>query len=70
MNEGDGESALKYKKSYFDEFPKTWHHGDYVVINKETGGVIVLGRSDATLNPGTIGDVFAPFCLLLSNAVV
>lgn len=42
-----------YKKSYFDRFPNVWHHGDYVEIT-ENGGLIVYGRSDATLNPGGV----------------
>lgn len=40
----------KYKNAYFDIYPNIWHHGDYVQINKN-GGIFILGRSDATLNP-------------------
>ncbi|MCB2207039.1 MAG: acetoacetate--CoA ligase [Bacteroidetes bacterium] len=40
----------KYKKAYFEEFEGVWHHGDYIEITKN-GGIIMLGRSDATLNP-------------------
>ena len=43
----------KYKKAYFDHFPGIWRHGDFVEITQR-GGVIVFGRSDATLNPGGI----------------
>lgn len=43
----------KYKKAYFDVFPNVWCHGDYIEIT-ETGGVIIYGRSDATLNPGGV----------------
>ncbi len=43
----------KYKKAYFDFFPNVWRHGDYIEITS-TGGVIVYGRSDATLNPGGV----------------
>jgi len=43
----------KYKKAYFDKFPKVWHHGDYIKITNK-GGVVVYGRSDATLNPGGV----------------
>jgi len=43
----------KYKAAYFERFPGVWHHGDYVEIT-EHGGVVVYGRSDATLNPGGV----------------
>ncbi len=42
-----------YKKAYFERFPNVWHHGDFITITKN-GGVIVYGRSDATLNPGGV----------------
>ena len=43
----------KYIKAYFDTYPGIWHHGDYIIIS-ERGGVTMLGRSDATLNPGGV----------------
>ena len=43
----------KYGKAYFDHYPGVWRHGDFVEIT-ERGGVIVYGRSDATLNPGGV----------------
>ena len=43
----------KYKAAYFDHYPGIWRHGDFVEIT-EHGGVIVYGRSDATLNPGGV----------------
>ncbi|MBK7630128.1 MAG: acetoacetate--CoA ligase [Ignavibacteriales bacterium] len=43
----------KYRKAYFERFPNVWHHGDFIKITK-SGGVIVYGRSDATLNPGGV----------------
>ncbi|MBU7006776.1 acetoacetate--CoA ligase [Phosphitispora fastidiosa] len=43
----------KYRKAYFDVFPNVWRHGDYIEIN-ESGGVVIYGRSDATLNPGGV----------------
>ncbi len=43
----------KYKQAYFDKVPGVWIHGDFIEI-KEHGGVIVYGRSDATLNPGGV----------------
>ncbi len=48
----DPEDA-KYRKAYFEHYPGIWRHGDYVKITHH-GGVIVYGRSDATLNPGGV----------------
>lgn len=47
------ENGLKYKSAYFDYFPGIWRHGDYILIN-DRGGIVVFGRSDATLNPGGV----------------
>ncbi len=49
-NDRDGS---KYFEAYFDRVPGIWMHGDYIEI-KDEGGIIVYGRSDATLNPGGI----------------
>ncbi|MCH8879803.1 MAG: acetoacetate--CoA ligase [Planctomycetes bacterium] len=49
-NDPDGE---KYRQAYFDHFPGVWRHGDFVELT-ESGGVIVYGRSDTTLNPGGV----------------
>ncbi|KAL4899536.1 hypothetical protein BDW74DRAFT_189024 [Aspergillus multicolor] len=47
--------AEKYRKSYFDVFgPSIWHHGDFVRVNPETGGVVMLGRSDGVLKPAGV----------------
>ena len=43
----------KYHDAYFDVYPNVWRHGDYIVITKR-GGIIMFGRSDATLNPGGV----------------
>ncbi len=43
----------KYIKAYFSYFDNIWRHGDYIAINSN-GGVIIYGRSDATLNPGGV----------------
>ncbi len=43
----------KYHDAYFDTYNNIWCHGDYIMIT-ETGGVIIYGRSDATLNPGGV----------------
>ncbi len=47
------EDGKKYHSSYFEKFPNVWRHGDFAVHTKE-GGFIILGRSDATLNPGGV----------------
>ena len=49
-NDPDGK---KYHRAYFDVYPGVWRHGDYIVLT-ERGGVVMLGRSDATLNPGGV----------------
>ncbi len=43
----------KYREAYFDIYPNVWHHGDYIEIT-DTDGMIIYGRSDATLNPGGV----------------
>ena len=43
----------KYKNAYFDVYPGVWRHGDYIEI-RDHGGVVIYGRSDATLNPGGV----------------
>lgn len=42
-----------YHAAYFERFPDVWTHGDYAEIT-DNHGVIIYGRSDATLNPGGI----------------
>ncbi|MEA3233027.1 MAG: acetoacetate--CoA ligase [Thermodesulfobacteriota bacterium] len=49
----DDEDGKKYHKAYFDVYPGIWRHGDYIEIN-DRGGVVIYGRSDATLNPGGV----------------
>ena len=49
----DDADGKKYHAAYFDVYPNVWRHGDYILIN-ERGGVIIYGRSDATLNPGGV----------------
>ncbi len=43
----------KYRAAYFDSYPNIWCHGDYVELTPR-GGMIIYGRSDATLNPGGV----------------
>ncbi len=40
----------RYKDSYFGHYKGVWRHGDWIKINKDTNGLVILGRSDATLN--------------------
>jgi acetoacetyl-CoA synthetase len=49
----DDPDGKKYKSAYFDVYPGVWRHGDYIEVN-ERGGVVIYGRSDATLNPGGV----------------
>ncbi len=43
----------KYHAAYFEQYPNVWAHGDFVEMTKH-GGMIIFGRSDATLNPGGV----------------
>ncbi|HEV7164137.1 MAG TPA: acetoacetate--CoA ligase [Gammaproteobacteria bacterium] len=43
----------KYHEAYFDRFPNVWRHGDWAELT-EHDGLIIYGRSDATLNPGGV----------------
>jgi acetoacetyl-CoA synthetase len=43
----------RYLAAYFARYPNVWHHGDYAEITSH-GGLIIHGRSDATLNPGGV----------------
>ena len=49
-NDPDG---AKYHAAYFDRFDNIWCHGDFAEWT-EHGGMIIHGRSDATLNPGGV----------------
>jgi len=44
---------IKFKEAYFNRFKNIWHHGDYAEI-KKSGGIVIYGRSDTTLNPGGV----------------
>ena len=49
-NDPDGS---KYRAAYFARFDNVWCHGDYSEITAHDG-LIIYGRSDATLNPGGV----------------
>jgi len=60
-NDSSGE---RFKRAYFDFYQvgdgpgqvkhQIWRHGDFVKLSSATGGMVVYGRSDATLNPGGV----------------
>ncbi len=54
-NDGDGQ---KYHDAYFNSFDNIWCHGDWCAFteneNTDSKGMIIYGRSDATLNPGGV----------------
>jgi acetoacetyl-CoA synthetase len=49
----DDPDMEKYRSAYFSVYPGVWRHGDFIEIN-DRGGVVIYGRSDATLNPGGV----------------
>ena len=49
-NDPDGS---KYRAAYFERFANVWCHGDFSELTAHDG-VIIYGRSDATLNPGGV----------------
>jgi len=48
----DPEDA-QYRAAYFERFPGVWCHGDWVELT-QSDGMVIHGRSDATLNPGGV----------------
>ena len=49
---GDDDGS-KYRAAYFEQYDGIWAHGDFAKIT-EHGGLVIFGRSDATLNPGGV----------------
>src|SRR5690606_5399267 len=49
-NDPDG---AKYRAAYFERFENVWCHGDFAEWTSHDG-IIIHGRSDATLNPGGV----------------
>ncbi|MCP4118374.1 MAG: acetoacetate--CoA ligase [Desulfobacteraceae bacterium] len=47
------EDGSRYHSAYFDQYPGIWAHGDFIEVT-ERGGLVMYGRSDATLNPGGV----------------
>jgi len=46
-------AGSKYRAAYFESYPGVWRHGDWARMTGH-GGLVILGRSDATLNPGGV----------------
>jgi acetoacetyl-CoA synthetase len=49
----DDPKGAKYRAAYFDDYPGVWRHGDWAELT-EHDGLVIYGRSDATLNPGGV----------------
>jgi acetoacetyl-CoA synthetase len=49
----DDPDGSRYRAAYFDVYPGVWRHGDWARLT-EHDGLVILGRSDATLNPGGV----------------
>lgn len=43
----------RYRAAYFEHYPKVWTHGD-LAEQTISGGIVIYGRSDTTLNPGGV----------------
>ena len=48
-----GDDGTRYRDTYFSRFPGVWCQGDFAE-QRESGGFVIHGRSDATLNPGGV----------------
>jgi acetoacetyl-CoA synthetase len=44
---------VKYRSAYFEHYPGVWRHGDWARLTDQDG-LVISGRSDATLNPGGV----------------
>jgi acetoacetyl-CoA synthetase len=58
----DDPNGEAYRGAYFSEYPGVWRHGDFLEETKD-GGLLFLGRSDATLKPAGVrvatADIYA-----------
>jgi len=50
LDDADGE---RYRQAYFEPWPHAWRHGDFA-LETRAGSFVILGRSDAVLNPGGV----------------
>jgi acetoacetyl-CoA synthetase len=46
-------AGVRYRESYFEQFPGVWRHGDWLRLTP-SGGAQISGRSDSTLNRGGV----------------
>lgn len=54
---GDDDKKTKYRSAYFENDDGIWYHGDLIEVTGstgESGGIVIHGRSDTTLNPGGV----------------
>jgi acetoacetyl-CoA synthetase len=49
----DDADGSRYRSAYFEHYPGVWRHGDWAQ-RTANHGLMILGRSDATLNPGGV----------------
>ena len=49
----DDPGGAAYRAAYFEFLPGVWRHGDWAELTGH-GGLVIHGRSDATLNPGGV----------------
>jgi acetoacetyl-CoA synthetase len=49
----DDADGAKYRAAYFEHYPGVWRHGDWARLT-DHDGLMITGRSDATLNPGGV----------------
>ena len=49
----DDPDGTRYRAAYFESFANVWCHGDFIALT-DHDGIVIYGRSDATLNPGGV----------------
>ncbi len=49
----DDDDGSRYRAAYFERFPNAWTHGDWAELTSHDG-LVIYGRSDATLNPAGV----------------
>ncbi len=69
----DDPDGRKLRETYFDMFPGVWRHGDLTEMT-ERGTVVILGRSDATINRHGVrlgsAEIYAAVSDLVAEALV
>ncbi|KAF5351992.1 hypothetical protein D9756_007624 [Leucocoprinus leucothites] len=48
------DTGEKLRDAYFSTYPGIWRQGDFMVVNPQTKGILILGRSDGVLNPSGV----------------